>query len=312
MAISAKMVSDLRAKTGCGMMECKKALTEANGDFDEAVKVLRERGLAVAGKKAARIAAEGVVDIMASEDGNTVAMIEVNAETDFVAKNESFKEFVRGILKTILDKKPSTLEELLPLQYMDTDFTVEGKVKDMIFTIGENMNIRRFVLVEGTFATYIHGAGTTGVIVKYNADEAAKNNPGFADFAKNIALQIAAGNPPSYVAKEDVPESAVEEEKEILLKQIANDEKNANKPQNILEKMVLGKIGKFYERVCLVEQAYVKDDKMTVGQYVAATAKEFGGSISIDSFYLYERGEGLEKREDDFAEEIARLTGQAE
>ena len=311
MAISAKMVSDLRAKTGCGMMECKKALTEANGDFDEAVKVLRERGLAVAGKKASRIAAEGVVDIMVSEDGKTAAMIEVNAETDFVAKNESFKEFVRGILKTILANKPATLEELLPLQY-DADFTVEGKVKDMIFTIGENMNIRRFVVVEGTFSTYIHGAGTTGVIVKYNVDDAAKNNPGFAEFAKNIALQIAAGNPPAYVSKEDVPESAVEEEKEILLKQIANDEKNAGKPQNILEKMVLGKIGKFYERVCLVEQSYVKDDKMTVGQYVASAAKEFGGSISIDSFCLYERGEGLEKREDDFAEEIARLTGKAE
>lgn len=311
MAISAKMVSDLRAKTGCGMMECKKALTEANGDFDEAVKVLRERGLAVAGKKASRIAAEGVVDIMVSEDGDTAAMIEVNAETDFVAKNESFKEFVRGILKTILAYKPATLEELLPLKY-DDDFTVEGKLKDMIFTIGENMNIRRFVVVEGTFSTYIHGAGSTGVIVKFNADDKAKSNPGFPELAKNIALQIAAGNPPSYVAKENVPESAVEEEKEILLKQIANDEKNAGKPQNILEKMVIGKISKFYERVCLVEQAYVKDDKMTVGQYIAASAKQFGGSISVDSFYLFERGEGLEKREDDFAGEIAKLTGKAE
>ncbi|MGN0988718.1 MAG: translation elongation factor Ts, partial [Eubacteriales bacterium] len=197
-------------------------------------------------------------------------------------------------------------EELNTLPYND-DFTVEAKVKDMVFTIGENMNIRRFVIVEGTLTSYIHGNGTTGVIVKFNADDAAKNNAGFADFAKNIALQIAAGNPPSYVCKEEVPESAIAEEKEILIAQIKNDEKNANKPDAILEKMVVGKLGKFYERVCLVEQAYVKDDKMTVGQYVASAAKEFGGSIAIDSFYLYERGEGLEKREDNFAEEIAQM-----
>ena len=306
MAITAKQVADLRTKTGCGMMECKKALTEANGDFDEAVKILREKGLSVAAKKAGRIAAEGVVDIMFNDAHDAAAMIEVNAETDFVAKNETFKEFVRGILKVILDKKPATIEELNALPYND-DFTVEAKVQDMVFTIGENMNIRRFVIVEGTLTSYIHGNGTTGVIVKFNADDAAKNNAGFADFAKNIALQIAAGNPPSYVCKEEVPESAIAEEKEILIAQIKNDEKNANKPDAILEKMVVGKLGKFYERVCLVEQAYVKDDKMTVGQYVASAAKEFGGSIAIDSFYLYERGEGLEKREDNFAEEIAQM-----
>ena len=306
MAITAKMVSDLRTKTGCGMMECKKALTEANGDFDEAVKILREKGLSVAAKKAGRIAAEGVVDIMFNDAHDTAAMIEVNAETDFVAKNETFKEFVRGILAVILAKKPADLEELMALDY-NADFTVEAKLKDMVFTIGENMNIRRFVVVEGVLTSYIHGGGSTGVIVKFNADDAAKNNAGFAEFAKNIALQIAAGNPPSYVTKDEVPESAVEEEKQILIAQIKNDEKNANKPDAILEKMVQGKIGKFYERVCLVEQAYVKDDKMTVGQYVASAAKEFGGAISVDSFYLYERGEGLEKREDNFADEIAQM-----
>ena len=306
MAITAKQVSDLRAKTGCGMMECKKALTEANGDFDEAVKVLREKGLTVAAKKAGRIASEGVVDIMFNEAHDAAAMIEVNAETDFVAKNETFKEFVRGILKVILANKPATLEELNALPYND-DFTVEAKVKDMVFTIGENMNIRRFVIVDGVLTSYIHGNGTTGVIVKFNADDAAKNNAGFAEFAKNIALQIAAGSPPTYVCPAEVPQSALDEEKEILIAQIKNDEKNANKPQNIIEKMVEGKIGKFYERVCLTEQAYVKDDKMTVGQYVASAAKEFGGAISVDSFYLYERGEGLEKREDNFADEIAQM-----
>lgn len=306
MAITAKQVSDLRTKTGCGMMECKKALTEANGDFDEAVKILREKGLSVAAKKAGRIAAEGVVDIMFNDAHDTAAMIEVNAETDFVAKNETFKEFVRGILAVIIEKKPADIDALMALDY-NSDFTVEAKLKDMVFTIGENMNIRRFVIVEGILTSYIHGGGSTGVIVKFNADDAARNNAGFAEFAKNIALQIAAGNPPAYVTKDEVPESAVEEEKQILIAQIKNDEKNASKPDAIIEKMVQGKIGKFYERVCLVEQAYVKDDKMTVGQYIESCAKAFGGKISVDSFYLYERGEGLEKREDNFADEIAQM-----
>lgn len=303
-AITAKMVADLRAKTGVGMMECKKALNEANGDFDEAVKLLREKGLSVAAKKAGRIAAEGVVDIMV--EGDCAVMIEVNAETDFVAKNETFKEFVRGIEKAILTGKPATIEELLALPY-DDSFTVDAKVKDMIFTIGENMNIRRFVIVEGIFSTYIHGAGTTGVIVKFNADADTAAKPGFAEFAKNIALQIAAGSPPSYVTRDQVPAAAVEEEKQVLIAQIKNDEKNANKPDAIIEKMVTGKIGKFYQRECLVEQGYVKDDSMSVGQYMEATAKELGGAISIDSFYLYEKGEGLEKKEDNFGDEIAEM-----
>ncbi|MBQ7836193.1 MAG: elongation factor Ts [Clostridia bacterium] len=303
-AITAKMVSELRAKTGVGMMECKKALNEANGDFDEAVKILREKGLSVAAKKAGRIAAEGVVDIMV--EGNTAVMIEVNSETDFVAKNETFKEFVRGLEKAILATRPASVEAFLAEKY-DDNFTVEAKLKDMIFTIGENMNIRRFVVVDGVVSTYIHGNGGTGVIVKFNADDAAVANPGFAEFAKNIALQIAAGNPPAYVSRDEVPASAVEEEKAILIAQIKNDEKNANKPEAIIEKMVTGKIGKFYERVCLVEQAYVKDDDMKVGQYVAKCAKDFGGEIAIDSFYLYEKGEGLEKKEDNFGDEIAEL-----
>ena len=308
-AITAKMVNELRAKTGAGMMECKKALVETDGNFDEAIKVLREKGLGKADKKAGRIAAEGVVDIYV--EGKTAAMIEVNAETDFVAKNETFKAFVKGILKVLVDKKPATVEELKALPY-DADFeTVEAKLKDMIFTIGENMNIRRFVLVDGTTSTYIHGGGMAGVIVKFDADEAVAAKPEFAEFAKNICLQIAAGTPPTYVNREDVPASVLAEEKEILMAQIKNDEKNANKPDQIIAKMVEGRIGKFYEKACLVDQLYVKDDSLTIGKYVAATAKELGGSIKIDSFVLYEKGEGLEKREDDFAEEIAKLTGKA-
>jgi len=307
-AITAKMVNDLRAKTGAGMMDCKKALVETDGNFDEAIKVLREKGLGKADKKAGRIAAEGVVDIMAK--GTTVAMIEVNAETDFVAKNETFKSFVKGILNVIVDNKPADIEALKALPY-DADFTVEAKLKDMIFTIGENMNIRRFVVVEGVCSTYIHGGGIAGVVVKFNTDEATAAKAEFAEMAKNIALQIAAGTPPTYVTKDEVPASVLEEEKGILIAQIKNDEKNANKPEAIIEKMVLGRLGKFYERACLVEQVYVKDDSLTVGKYIAQCAKEMGAEISVDSFFLYEKGEGLEKREDNFAEEIAQLTGKA-
>ena len=236
-AITASMVNDLRQKTGCGMMECKKALTEANGDVDEAIKLLREKGLAVAAKKASRIAAEGVVEIMVADDKKSAAMIEVNAETDFVAKNETFLEFVRNILKTILATRPANVEELLTKQYVDTDLTVEAKLKDMVFTIGENMNIRRFIIVDGIVGTYIHGKGSTGVIVKFEADDAVVNNAGFPEFAKNIALQVAgAPSPVLYLNKESVPEKDLEEEKAIILAQLANDPKNANKPAQILER----------------------------------------------------------------------------
>ncbi|MBQ7940534.1 MAG: elongation factor Ts [Clostridia bacterium] len=305
-AITAKMVADLRAQTGCGMMECKKALTASNGDFDEAVKVLREKGLAVAAKKATRIASEGVVDIMLSEDGKTAAMIEVNAETDFVAKNEKFQEFVRGLLTTIIAHRPADVEALKTLPYPNSDFNVEGKLKDMIFTIGENMNIRRFLIVDGVLSTYIHGKGTTGVIINFEADDVCAANPGFAEFAKNIALQVAA-MPVLYLNKESVPAADLEAEKQIQLTLMKNDPKNANKPENILEKMIMGKMNKFYEKNCLTEQSYIKDDNMSVSQYVAACAKEFGGNIAIKGFSIYERGEGLEKKEDNFAEEIASM-----
>ena len=295
-AITAKMVSELRAKTNAGMMECKKALSEANGDFDEAAKILRERGLAGAAKKAGRIAAEGIVDIMV--DGDKAVIIEVNTETDFATKNEVFKEFVTGVEKAIIANNPADVDALLALDF-EPGLTIDEKLKEMIGSvIRENMSIRRFALIEGTTATYVHGGGAAGVIVKFNADDAAKSNAGFAEFAKNIALQIAASNPPA---------SAVEEEKQVILNTIKNDPKNSNKPEAILEKMVQGKIGKFYERVCLVDQAYVKDDAITVGKYIANCAKEFGGNISVDSFVLYEMGEGLEKKEDNFGSEIAEL-----
>ena len=305
--ITAKDVAELRAKTGLGMMDCKKALVEADGDVEKAVKILREKGLATAAKKESRIAAEGIVDILV-KDG-VAAIIEVNSETDFVAKNAMFREFVTGLLETIVANKPASVEALMALNFNGTAQTVEAALTEKIAMIGEKLSIRRFEVVEGTVATYIHGAGTTGVIAKFTTD-VDTTTPAFAEFAKNIALQLAAGNPPQYVNIEDVPASAVEEEKAVLVAQAKNDPKNANKPEAILEKMVTGRLGKFYERVCLVEQPYVKDDDLTVGKYVAATAKELGGSIKIDAFVLFEKGEGIAKREENFAEEIAKLAGQ--
>lgn len=305
--ITAKDVAALRAKTGLGMMDCKNALVEADGDMDKAIKILREKGLATAAKKESRIAAEGIVDIL--QEGNVAAMIEVNTETDFVAKNESFKEFVKGLLKTIVDKKPADMDAFMATAYAGTDMTVEAALVDKIAVIGEKISIRRFVILEGVLSTYIHGAGAAGVIVKFSTGADMSGNAAFAEFAKNIALQLAAGDPPQYVNKEDVPEAAINEEKAVLINQAKNDPKNANKPEAILEKMVMGRLGKFYERVCLVEQAYVKDDDLTVGKYVAQTAKELGTDIKIEAFCLFEKGEGIQKREENFAEEIAKLTG---
>ena len=301
--ITARDVADLRAKTGLGMMDCKKALVEAEGDVEKAVKILREKGLATAEKKADRVAAEGVVAIL-SKDGVT-AMVEVNSETDFAAKSDAFKEFVNGVLATIVANKPATVEELLAMNYADTAETVQKTLIEKIAYIKENLTVRRFVIVEGVTSSYIHGFGGTGVIVKFETNVADK--AGFAEYAKNIALQIAAGNPPKYVNIEDVPAEAVAEEKAVLIAQMKNDPKNANKPDSILEKIVSGRLGKFYERVCLVEQGYVKEDSMSVGAYTKATAKELGGDIKIVSFYLYEKGEGIEKKEENFAEEIAKL-----
>ncbi len=303
-AISAKDVAELRKKTGCGMMECKNALVEAEGNMDEAVKVLRERGLAVAAKKADRIAAEGIVDILTV--GDVTAMIEVNSETDFVAKNESFRDFVRGILNTIIANKPADLEALKACKFANEDLTIEDKMKEMIFTIGEKMDLRRFVIVDGTTSTYIHGTGSIGVVISFDADDAAKNNAGFAEFAKNIALQAAA-YPVEYLNRDAVPASRIAEEREIILNQINNDEKNAKKPDQIKEKMVDGKIGKFFEANCLLEQAYVKDDSMSVLKYVEATGKEFGGSIAVTGFVRFEKGEGIQKREENFADEISKM-----
>ncbi len=301
--ISAKDVMELRKKTGCGMMECKKALVETDGNFDEAIKYLREKGLSVAAKKADRIAAEGVVDIL-TENGVT-AIIEVNAETDFVAKNASFQEFVKGILRTIVANKPADLAALNALNFDGTDVTVEAELKNMIFTIGENMSIRRFDIIEGNTGCYIHGGGSAGVVTKFET-ECDTTNAAFVEYAKNVCMQIAAMSP-SYVDRDCVPASVIENEKAILLSQIENDENLSKKPDAVKEKMVVGRISKFYDNNCLVDQEYVKDSDLTVGKYTENVAKELGNCIKIVSFVKYERGEGIEKKEDDFAAEINKL-----
>ena len=302
--IPAKDVMALRAKTGVGMMECKKALVEADGNFDEAVKLLREKGLQVADKKAARVAAEGVVDI-AQADGVT-AMVEVNAETDFVANNATFREFVKQILATIIKNKPADVAALLATKLDGSEHTVEEEVKDKIFTIGENISVRRFVIVEGVTGTYIHGGGSAGVVAKFETTNGIENKPEFVEYAKNICMQIAAMNP-TYVCKCCVPQSVLDSEKDILMNQIQNDEKLKNKPAAVIEKMVTGRLEKFYDNNCLNEQQYVREEDMKVKQYTESVAKALGGEIKISDFVKYERVEGIEKREDDFAGEIEKL-----
>ena len=306
--ITAKDVAALRAKTGIGMMECKKALVEANGDAEEAIKILRKRGeLKAEAKAATRIAADGIVDIL--KEGDVTAMIEVNSETDFVAKNASFQEFVKNLLKTVIANKPADVDALMASTYIDGGVTVDAKLKEMIFVIGEKISIRRFVIVEGLTSTYIHGNGSIGVIVKFDVDAAVAQKAEFEEFAKNIALQIGAYTTP-YLDRASVPASVIEEEKSIILAQMANDPKNAGKPQQILEKMVVGKLGKFYENNCLVDMDYIKDDDLKVGKYVEKTAKELGADLKIVSFERFEKGEGIQKREENFADEIAKLAGQ--
>ena len=303
--IAAKDVAALRAKTGIGMMECKKALVEAEGDVDLAIKILREKGeLKAQSKIANRIAADGIVDIM--KDGDVTAMIEVNSETDFVAKNEKFKEFVKALLQTIIANKPADVDALMAGKYVDGTVTVDEKLKEMIFVIGEKISIRRFVVVDGVTSTYIHGAGSIGVIVKFDTDVADKD--GFAEFAKNIALQVGA-YPTPYIARENVPASVIESEKEIIKSQLANDPKMAGKPEKVLEGIVMGKLGKFYEANCLVDMGYVKEDDMKVGKYIENTAKALGGKIAVAELCRFEKGEGIQKKEEDFAAEIEKLAG---
>ena len=284
--ITAKDVASLRAKTGIGMMECKKALVEANGDAEEAIKILRKRGeLKAEAKAATRIAADGIVDVMTA-DGVT-AIVEVNSETDFVAKNATFQEFVKEILKTIIANKPADVDALLASNYV-AGGTVAEALSEQIYKIGEKLSIRRFVIVEGVVSSYIHGMGATGVVVSFATDLADKD--GFKECAKNVALQVAA-MPVLYLNKESVPAADLEAEKQIQLTMMKNDPKNANKPESILEKMIMGKMNKFYEENCLTNQAFVKENKMSVEKYADKVAAEQGGTVKIAKFVRFEKGE---------------------
>ena len=302
MAFTAKDVAELRKQTGCGMMDCKNALTEANGDFEAAIKILREKGMAAVSKKADRIAAEGIVDILTI--GDTTAMVEVNSETDFVAKNSVFQEFVKNILKTIIKNKPCDVDALMTCACEGDEGSVNDALASKTGTIGEKLSIRRFKIFEGAVATYIHNKGETGVVITF--DTTLADSAAFAECGKNVALQVAA-MPVKYLNKESVPAEVLEEEKAILVSQMKNDPKMANKPDAVLVKIVEGKLGKYYENNCLLEQAYVKDDSMSVGKYVASVAKDNGGSITVTGFTRFDKGEGIEKREEDYAAEIAKM-----
>lgn len=301
MAFTAKDVQLLREKTGCGMMDCKKALTDSNGDMEAAVDLLREKGLASQAKKASRVAAEGTVCAI-SENGVGV-VVELNAETDFVANGEEFKALALKVAKIIAKENPADMDALL--KCTEDGMTVEEMVQELFLKIRENIKIRRFARFEGKVVTYVHAGGKIGVMVKFDGDVDA-DNADFIAMGKNVAMQIAAMNP-GYLDEASVPAEVIEKEKEILIAQMKEDPQMANKPDAVLGKIVEGKIGKYFKENCLVDQQFVMDGELTVGKYVEKTAKELGKSVKIAQFVRYEKGEGIEKRNDDFAAEVASM-----
>ncbi len=304
MAFTAKDVQALREATGVGMMDCKRALVESDGDMDKAVDYLREKGLAAATKKAGRIAAEGAVIGYGGENAKVSVLVEINSETDFVAKNEEFKSFGAATAKTIAENNPSDIDALLSLNLDGSDRTVQDNLNDKILSIGENIKIRRFARTEGAVSLYIHGGGAVGVMVLFDTDK--PENEQFKLMGKDIAMQIAAMTP-LYVAVKDIPDDVIEHEKDICLAQIKEDPKMAAKPEKVLEGIVNGRLAKFYKEVCLLEQTFVKDDNISVAKYIQDTAKEIGAKIELVSFVRFAKGEGLQKREDNFAGEVAGM-----
>ena len=306
MAVTASMVKELREMTGAGMMDCKKALSATDGDFDKAIEFLREKGLATAEKKAGRIAAEGLVATTIKDGDKVAAIVEVNAETDFVAKNEVFQTFVKEVVEQAANTDAADIDAFKAEKWaLDTSITVDEKLAAMIAKIGENMNIRRFekiVSEDGIVVSYIHAAGKIGVLVEAKTEN---NDERVKEALKNVAMQVAALNP-KYVSTDDVPEEYKEHEKEILIAQAKNDPKNANKPENIIEKMITGRLAKELKEICLLEQEYVKaENKETVAKYLEMVSKEVGTPVELKRFVRFETGEGLEKKNEDFAAEVA-------
>ncbi|MDY4442759.1 MAG: translation elongation factor Ts [Butyricicoccus sp.] len=308
MAFTAKDVKALREQTNVGMMDCKKALTEADGDFDKAVEILREKGLAKAAKKASRIAAEGIVTIEVCDECGAAAIVEVNSETDFVAKNADFQKFASDVAKVVITENPADVEALKACKMGDTD--VAGALQDKVLTIGENLQIRRFERYDETTVNvgYTHMGGVIGVLVGLEVSDNLKGNAVVAELGKDIGMQAAAMRP-LFMDKSDVDQATLDKEKEILLAQAMEENKTAAKPkpQQIIEKMVMGRIGKYYEENCLLQQAFVKENKVSVEKHIAAVAKELGGSIKLVKYTRYEKGEGIEKKQDDFAAEVASM-----
>ena len=304
MAITAKDVMELRKQTDCGMMECKKALTDAEGDFAKAVELLREKGLATASKKAGRVAAEGMVYATACSECKVGVALEVNAETDFVAKNDKFVDFVKKVADVIIKENPADVEALMACKMGEG--TVDDALKNLILVIKENIKVRRFTRYEGVCSAYVHGGGTHGILVNFETTNDIDAKDEFVVYGKDIAMQVAAANP-GYVDEASVPAEVVAKEKEIMLAQMAQDPKTANKPEAVKEKMIEGKIKKFFKENCLVDQEFVKDGDLTVAQYTAKVAKDLGGDIKIVKFTRFQKGEGLEKRADDFAAEVASM-----
>ena len=306
--ITAAMVKELRELTGAGMMDCKKALTATEGDMDKAVDFLREKGLAGAQKKAGRIAAEGVVDTKITEDGKKGVVVEVNAETDFVAKNEKFKSYVADVAAQALETKAADIDAFLAEKWsLDPSLTVAEKLSSMISIIGENMHIRRFAVLEeqnGFVESYIHAGGKIGVILDVESDVV---NDEIRAMAKNVCMQIAALKP-VYTNDSEISADFIEKEKEILKAQIMNDPKESSKPEKVINGMIEGRIKKELKDICLMDQVYVKaeDGKQSVKAYIDSVAKANGAKINVKSFVRFETGEGLEKKEENFAEEVAK------
>ena len=311
MAVTAAMVKELREMTGAGMMDCKKALAATDGDMDKAVEFLREKGLAGATKKAGRIAAEGIVMTKVTADEKKAVVVEVNAETDFVAKNEKFQNYVSDVAEQALNTSAADIDAFLAEKWAkDPSLTVAEALSSQISIIGENMSIRRFKQVteeNGFVASYIHAGGRIGVLLDVQTDVV---NDAVKEMAKNVCMQVAALNP-KYTSRNEVSADFIEHEKSILMAQIQNDPKEASKPEKVIQGMIQGRINKEMKEICLLDQVYVKaeDGKQSVAQYVAQVAKESGANIELKSFVRFETGEGLEKKEENFAEEVAKQMG---
>ena len=307
MAFTAADVKNLREATGVGMMDCKKALAASDGDMDKAIEWLREKGLAAAQKKAGRIAAEGMAYAWVCPDCGVGAIVEVNAESDFVAKNDLFVDFVHNVAQVVAKDDPADLDALFACKYPGSDKTVLEEQNDKVLVIGENIKVRRFArYAAGLNVPYVHMGGRIAVLMNLEVGAGFEKNETIAELGRDLAMQVAALNP-QFLDKSNVSEEFIENEKRVRLAQAKEDPKNAKKPDAIIEKIVMGGLNKYYSEICLLQQPFVKDDKVSVEQHVAAVAKELGTTITVKAYTRFEKGEGIEKRQDDLAEEVAKL-----